>query len=93
MEVSRFHSKIFCLRVPKNFERDPFCDVFQKVSGKEKVYRSEGGYQKFPRKIFFLTVPKIFVAEPFFVSLISGIEKIYASEVYVTIFRRNLYVS
>ena len=31
-------------------------------------------------------MPKIFVGEPFSVSLISGMEKIFASEGYVTIF-------
>ena len=44
------------------------------------------GYHNFPSKIFCLTVPKIFVGESFSVSLISGIEKIYASEGYTTIF-------
>ena len=34
-------------------------------------------------------MPKNFVGQPFRVSLISGIEKIYASEDYVTIFCRN----
>ena len=38
-------------------------------------------YQDFPSKTFCLIVPKNFVAEPFIVALISGIEKIYASEV------------
>ena len=33
------------------------------------------------------------VGEPFSVSLVSGIEKIYASEGYVTIFRRKSFVS
>ena len=47
-----------------------------------------GEYQDFPSKIFCLTVPKNFVGEPFSVSLISGIEKFYASEGYVTIFDR-----
>ena len=35
-------------------------------------------------------MPKNFVGEPFSVSLISGMEKFYASEDYVTIFRRNI---
>ena len=48
-----------------------------------------GEEQDFLWKIFYLTVPKKFVGEPFRVSLISGIEKFYASEGYVTIFRRN----
>ena len=36
---------------------------------------------------------KNFVWEAFSVSLKSGIQKVYASEVYVTIFRRKLFVS
>ena len=47
---------------------------------------SEGGYQDFPSKVFCLTLPENFVGEPFRVSLISGMEKFYASEGYVTIF-------
>ena len=54
-----------------------------------------GEYHDFLSKLFCLTVPKNFdfVGEPFSVSLISGIEKIYASKGYVTIFRRNFFVS
>ena len=48
--------------------------------------REGGKYQDFPSKIFCLTVPKEFVREPFKVSLISGMEKLLASEVYVVIF-------
>ena len=55
--------------------------------------RGGGEYQNFPSKTFCLTVPKNFVGEPFSVSLISGIGKIYASEGYVTIFRRKFFVS
>ena len=40
----------------------------------------------FSFEIFCLTVPKNFSGEPFRVSLISGIEKFYASEVYFRIF-------
>ena len=50
-------------------------------------------YQDFPSKIFCLTVAKNFVGQPFSVSLISGIEKFYAPEGYVTFFRRNFFVS
>ena len=46
-----------------------------------------GGVTKLPSKISCLKVPKDFVEEPFSLLLISGIEKIYASEGYVTIFR------
>ena len=38
-------------------------------------------------------MPKTFVGESFSLSLISGIEKFYASEGYVTIFRRIVFVS
>ena len=31
-------SKNFCLTVPKNFVGEPFCTVFRKVSGSQKVY-------------------------------------------------------
>ena len=49
--------------------------------------RGGGKYPDFPSKVFCLTVPKNFVGEPFIVSLFSGVEKIRASEGYVTIFR------
>ena len=51
------------------------------------------GCHDFPLKNFRLTVPQHFVGEPFSLSLICGIEKLYASEGYVTIFRRKLFVS
>ena len=51
----------------------------------------EGG-QNFPSKSF-VSVPKISVGEAFSVSLISDIEKFYASEGYVTIFCRTFFVS
>ena len=38
-------------------------------------------------------MPKNFVGEPFSVSLISGIEKFYASESYVTILCRNFFLT
>ena len=55
--------------------------------------KGEGEYQNFPSKVFCHKVPKNFVGEPFCLSLISGIEKIYISEDYVTIFRRKFFVS
>ena len=45
-------------------------------------------YQDFFIKFFCLTVLKILVGQHFRVSLISGIEKFYAEEGYVMIFRR-----
>ena len=38
-------------------------------------------------------MPKNFVLEPFRLSLIWGIEKLYASDGYVTTFRRKIFVS
>ena len=32
-----FPSKLFRLTVPKHFVEEPFCAVFQKISGSEKV--------------------------------------------------------
>ena len=87
-----FPLKNFCLTVPKNFVEETFCVSenfwYQKMLGKR-----EGGYHDFLSKLFCLTVPKNFVREPFSVSLIAGIEKFYASEGYVTIFRRKFFVS
>ena len=56
---------------------------------KKFMDKKGGGVTKLPSKIFCLKVPKIFVEEPFSLSLISGIEKIYASEGYVTILCLN----
>ncbi len=36
--VAGFSVEFSCLRVPKNFVEGPFCAVFQKISGSEKVY-------------------------------------------------------
>ena len=89
-------SKIFCLTLPKYFVEETFSAVFQKFAGSEKFYGKEmgrGEYRKFPSKVFCLKMQKTFVGESFSLSLISGIQKIYASEGYVTIFRRFVFVS
>ena len=67
--------------------------MFQNISGSEKFMDKKGEYQKFASKIFCLTVPKNIVGAPFSLSFNSGIEKLYASEGYVLIFRRNFFVS
>ena len=74
-----FPSKTFCLTVPTSL-------------GHRKNLCFRGLCHDFPSKLLCLTVPKNSVGEPF-VSLISGIEKFYASEGYVTIFRQNCFVS
>ena len=63
---------------------------FRKFPVAKKFMNKRGGqYQDFQSEFFGLTVPKKFVGEPFSVSLISGIEKFYASEGYVTFFCQN----
>ena len=45
--------------MPKNFVGEPFCAVFQEISGSEKVNGSERGeYQDFLSEIICLTVRK-----------------------------------
>ena len=54
--------------------------------------KGEGRLSIFSVEYFCLKVPKNFVVEPFSLSLVSGIEKIYASEGYATSFRREIFV-
>ena len=60
---------------------------------KKFMDKREGEVSRFSFDFFCLTLPKKIVGEPFSVSLISGIEKLYASEGYVTIFRRKFFLS
>ena len=62
----------------------------EKNNGKEL---GRGEYRKISSMFFSLKMPKNFVGESFSLSLISGIEKINASEGYVNIFRRIVFVS
>ena len=55
-------------------------------SGTDKVWIRGGQYQDFQSNIFCLTVLSNFGGKPFFVSLLLGMEKFFASEGYVTIF-------
>ena len=55
--------------------------------------RRGGEHQDSLSKFFCVAEPKKFIGEPFSVSFISGIEKFYASEAYVTIFLRKVFVS
>ena len=55
--------------------------------------KSEGEISRFLSKNSCLTVPKKFVGGPSRESVVAGIEKCYASEVYVTISRRIFFVS
>ena len=90
-----FPSKKICLTVPKHFVEEPLCAVFQIISGGEKFYGRERGGEitKLSVEIFCLKVPKHFVGEAFSLSLVPGIGRLYASEGYVTIFRRKFFFS
>ena len=37
-----FPSKNFCLTVPNSFVEEPFCAVFQEISGSEKIMDKRG---------------------------------------------------
>ena len=47
-----FPSKVFCTTNPKTLAREPFCVVFQKTSGIEKVYAYERGLSRFSVESF-----------------------------------------
>ena len=60
---------------------------FRKILVAKTFLDKKGGeYQNIPSKTFCLTVAKRAVGEPFSLSLISVIEKTYASKRYVTFF-------
>ena len=93
--MSQFSVESFSSHITKHFVEEPFCAVFQKISdGEQSLWkrRGRGEYRYFPSNFFCLKVPKSFVVEPFSLSLVSGIEKSYASEGYATSFRRKFFV-
>ena len=65
---------------------------FRNILEAKKFMDKKGEYHDFSSKILYFTVPKKNVVEPFTVSLFLDIEKLFASEVYVTIFRRLFFV-
>ena len=67
--------------------------IFGCRNGLDERVGGGGESQIFPSKNSCLTVPKNFVGQTFRVPLISRIEKLYASEVYITILRRKIFVS
>ena len=88
-----FSANFFCLAERENFAGNTSVVCFRKFLAAKWLMDKEGEYQYFPSKISCLTVPEIFVGQTFRVSLISGLEKFYASEGYVTIFHRKVFVS
>ena len=94
--ITIFYKKNCCLTVPKILRRGTLlCFRNFLVSKKLMDKRGEGRreYHDFPSKNVCLTVPKNFVGETVSVSLISGIERFYASEIYLTILCRNFFLS
>ena len=64
-EYQEFQSKAFCITAAENLVAEqPFCAVFQRISGSEKVLKKRGkDYQNFQSIVFCLTVPKSLVGE------------------------------
>ena len=86
-----FLSIFFVSQNQKSLQGTLLCCVSERFWYRISLWTRRGEYQYFPSINFCLTVPKKFVGEPFSVSLISGIEKVYASDGYVTIFRRSFF--
>ena len=93
--ISRFSiKKNCCLTVPKILRRGTLL-CFRNFLVSKKLMDKRGevrrDYHDFPSKNVCLTVPRNLVGETFSVSLISGIERFYASEIYLTILFRNFF--
>ena len=73
----------------ETFRRGALLCCFRKFLVANKFMDKKGGIKFFRRK-FIVAVPKLFTGEPFKVSLVSTIEKFYASEGFVTFLRRKL---
>ena len=86
VEYQDFPSKTFCLAVPRKFVGKPF--IVSLPLGAEEVWIREGGgsIKIFRRENFLSHSAEKFSTETFSVSLISIMEKIFASEGYVTTF-------
>ena len=71
------------------FRKGTLLCCFRKFLVANKFMYKKGAINIFRRK-FIVAVPKLFTGEPSKVSLVSAIEKFYASEGFVTFFRRKL---
>ena len=91
--MSRFFVRFFLSRSPKKLRRGTLLCFTKFLVSKNFMEKrgeeEERGSIKIFRQFFHVSLPKKFVGEPFIVSLISGIEKGYACEGYVTYFCRN----
>ena len=92
--LSRLSVENFFSHSGEKFRRGAFlCCCFSYILVAKRYMDKTRGIIKISFENFCLTVPKNFVVEPFCPSLISGIEKVYASEGYVTIVRRKFFFS
>ena len=90
--MSQFPRKFFLTHNTKTFRRGTLlCCVSEKLRSRKSLWIRRGEYHHFLSNIFCLTVPEKFVGEPFSKSPVSGIEKIYASDGYVTIFYQKVF--
>ena len=78
--MSRFSVEVFVSQYRKTLQGNPSLLFFRNFPLAKMFKVKRGSIKILRRKIFCLTVPKNFVGEPFSVSLLSGIEKFYASE-------------
>ena len=74
-----FLSNFFVPQYRKTLQGNPSVLCFRKFLVAKKFMDEKGGVSKNSVEFFCVTVPKFFEEEPFKVSLISGIEKFYAS--------------
>ena len=95
--MSPFSVGFFLSRSPENFRRATILCFMKfrvsKILMEKRGEEEEGGSIKILRQFFLVSLPKNFVGEPFFVSLISGIEKGYACEGYVTNFVKTFCIA
>ena len=91
--MSPFSVEIFCLTVPKNFVGEPFCAVFQKISGSQKFMdkRGGGGVSRFSVEKLLSHSAEKCRGHPFNVSENLGYRKILCIIGGITSFRRNLF--
>ena len=88
--VSILFVEKFCLSAEKICRETLYCVL--NIGYRKSLWIRRGSI-KICRQNIFVSVPKKFVGEPFSLSLIWDIEKVYASEGFVTIFRRTFFVS
>ena len=80
-EIQDFPFKFFCFRVPKKFLGET-CAVLRKISGTDKFIekRERGENIKIFRRRFLSHCAENLWRGILFASIVSGIEKLYASE-------------